>query len=91
MFFTLVVFHLNICHICNKLDELKNTVFSNSPLIDVCGFTETFLSNDIDDSFLNIESYNLFRRDRPLRVGGGIIVYIHKKWNVKRRIDLECV
>ena len=46
---------------------------------------ETFLT----DAFLNIDGYNFYRRDRGVRHGGGIIVYILKKWNVQRRNDIE--
>ena len=78
------IFHLNICHIVNKLDELKSTLLSESPRIDVLGFTETFLTSLTDDNNLNVEGYNLYRRDRKFQRGGGIIVYVSDKWNTYR-------
>ena len=83
------IFHLNICHLSNKIDELKNTVLCNNPAIDICGFTETFLTNLTDDARINVNGYNLFRKDRAQGAGGGILIYVLDKWNVIRRTDLE--
>ena len=71
------------------MDELKSTVLSESPRIDVLGFTETFLTSLTDDNNLNVEGYSLYRRDRKFQRGGGIKVYVSDKWDTYRRNDLE--
>ena len=43
------IFHLNICHITNNVDEIKSTILGNNPNIDVCGFCESFLTLILDD------------------------------------------
>ena len=43
----------------------------------VIAATETKLGDVIDDSLIELESYNLFRRDRNTR-GGGVALFIHK-------------
>ena len=45
------ILHLNIYHLTRKLDELKCTILSNISKIDICGFSETFLTDSIDNSF----------------------------------------
>ncbi len=55
--------------------------------VDVCGVTETFLRPTIPDSFITIDGYSVFRRDRTTcrcrkprctqaHKGGGILVYV---------------
>ena len=56
----LKIFHLSICRIANNLDELKSTILCNNHKIDLCGFSETFLTHLVDD--------------RCLEVGGGLYV-----------------
>ena len=85
----LKIVHLNVCHLSNKFDELKCTLLNNKPCIDICAFSETFLNSNTDDSFLNVDGYNIYRKDRSGKVGGGIIVYILAKWNARRRYDIE--
>ena len=80
---------MNICHLFNKLDELKSSVSANKPLIDICGFTETFLSGVIGDSSAHVDGFNFYRRDRGTGLGGGIMVYVSNKWNTQRRRDIE--
>ena len=46
--------------------------------IDICGYTETFLSDAVDDCRVEIKGYNMYRKDRNGR-GGGIIVYVNDK------------
>jgi hypothetical protein len=83
------ILQLNVCHLSNKFDELKNTILCNKPMIDICGFTESFLTNITPDACLNVDGYNMYRKDRVTRAGGGIIVYVSEKWNIIRRDELE--
>ena len=85
----LKLFHLNIHFLLNKLDELKCKILSNTPRLDVCGFTETFLSDIVTDDRLQVAGYNLHRKDRKSKIVGGVVVYTSDKWKVIRRADLE--
>ena len=85
--------HLNIHSLVAKIDELRLLLRNAS--FDVIGLNETFCDSMIDDSELHIDDYVLLRRDRT-RHGGGVAVYISKRFNYKRRDDLtssnlECI
>ena len=56
----------------------------------VC-FCETWLtSTSTCDSFLAIDGFSFFRRDRPNdRRGGGLLVYVNRELQPTRRLDLE--
>ena len=56
----------------------------------VC-FCETWLtSNSTCDSFLAVDGFSFFRRDRPNdRRGGGLLVYVNRELQPTRRLDLE--
>ena len=41
--------------------------------------TETWLKSHIEDAQVEIPGYNLFRSNRSSRVGGGVLLYSHKK------------
>ena len=43
----------------------------------------------MDNSFLNIDGYRFYRRDRGVRKDGGIIIYILNKSNAQCRADIE--
>ena len=51
------LFHLNVCHLTNKIEELHSTVLCNSPKLDACGFSETFLTDLVEDCRLEVEGY----------------------------------
>ena len=67
------VFHLNICSLRNKLDELR--LFCDKYKPHVLSLNETWLNDSIMDSEISLADYNLMRRDRN-RNGGGIVVYV---------------
>jgi hypothetical protein len=51
--------------------------------------TETWFSEDIDDSLASIHGYNLFRKNRPNRRGGGVCIYLSQLFHANHRTDLE--
>ena len=79
---------LNIHHLYGKLDQLKAMLHESNQL-HVLGLCETFLDNTYSDTDLQIEGYNLIRRDRPNRIGGGIAIYISEYVSFKVREDLD--
>ena len=45
--------------------------------------------DDIEDNLVSVRGYNIFRRDRLHRRGGGVCVYLSEHIHAKRRTDLE--
>ena len=65
--------HLNINSLLPKIDELRNIAkCSNAAVI---GITETKLDNNVYDSGVTIDRYNIVRNGRN-RKGGGVACYI---------------
>ena len=58
---------------------------------DILMLSETWLqSSSVIDSFLDIPSFNVFRKDRPEGGrGGGLLVYVKSSLKAHRRTDLE--
>ena len=60
-----------------KFDEVKQILYDNE--IDIIGFTETHLRNEISDVEIDICGYTLVRRDRTLNDGRKKLFKLHKK------------
>lgn len=57
---------------------------------DIVCFSETWLQpTSTTNSHLCLPNYSFFRRDRPNRTHGGILVYTRTHLDVRRRTDLE--
>ena len=80
--------HLNIHYLYPKLDELKHLLEIHSK-VDVLGLCETFLNDAFCDSELQLNNYQMFRKDRQTN-GGGVIVYVKTNYTCQQRPDLEC-
>ena len=72
------IFSLNICSLTCHHDEL--CVFMEDKTIDILGLNETKLDKTIPDSQVDIEGYDILRRDRN-RNGGGVALYIKEARN----------
>ena len=68
----------NIRSIVNKRDELENLVESLSP--SVVALTETWLTRDVEDSEVTLRGYKLFRNDRSIRGGGGVMLLVRDEY-----------
>ena len=73
------IVHLNIRSIWKKIDQLR-LLLQNSK-IDIITISETWLSEKMNSSLLQIEGYQLFRHDRcyltsSKKTGGGLITYV---------------
>ena len=60
----------------HQIDNLRDLVSSSSQPPSIIALAETWLDESIDDSELNLPSYNLYRRDRDLH-GGGVALYVN--------------
>lgn len=83
----LVLAHLNICSLRNKVDEI--TRLCQIENIHVLALSETHLDNSFDNSVLAVDGYNLYRRDRD-KHGGGIALYVKENIAVFPRNDIMC-
>ena len=61
-----------------KLDELRAVCLVHHP--DLICITETWLDEAILNSELNLQNFNIVRRDRN-RQGGGVLIYVHNKYS----------
>ena len=69
------------------MDELR--ILLKLCRFDVFGVTETHLNSEIIVGEIDIEDYNLIRRDRPGRQGRGCVKYYRKSLKAIHRPDLE--
>ena len=76
-----------------KFDQVKLFLCDKSgrPQVDLLFINETFLNHQIPDSFYSVPGFKIYRRDRPLKTGGGVMAFVNEELiiNVKRRTDLE--
>jgi len=72
--------HQNLNSVRNKFEEVKWFIEGYSPTI--FAITESKLNSDrdLDNQFI-INGYNLFRKDRLNKEGGGTLVYINENFN----------
>ena len=57
--------------------------------LDVLFLSEIFLNSSVPDSLYTVNGFSIFRRERLLKGGGGIMVFMSNDLTVKRRTDLE--
>jgi hypothetical protein len=59
-----------------KIDEIAYTIKTVDG--DIALFTETWLRDTVPDIAININHYQLYRRDRVNRLHGGVCIIINK-------------
>ena len=77
-------FVVNFCSYLSKKDLFTNLLNSFENPIDIIFGTESWLTNDVSNAELNLDEFNIHRRDRTLGTksgGGGVFVGIRKKFN----------
>ena len=70
----LLFYYTNARSIRNKLDDFKLELIEKEP--DIVGITETWLSDNDSDHILDDTGYEVIRRDRVDRKGGGVLLMI---------------
>ena len=75
------VIHFNICSLYPKLDELRAELSLLNYNFDVIHCTESWLTPQTKD-LVSIESYNSFHNLREDRRGGGVSIFVLKKFSV---------
>jgi hypothetical protein len=61
----------NTMSLAPKIDEIRHSVVSTN--IDIASFTETWLSDSIQDTIIQIPGYNIARKDRL--IGRSMFIY----------------
>lgn len=70
--------YLNARSVINKLPVLKTVIASLQP--DIIGITESWATDQVTDSELQLLGYDLFRCDRPSSCkGGGVLLYVNNQ------------
>ena len=86
---TFHVLHMNVRSIKNKFDDIRNIFTNSSVQWDVVCLSETWLKDDIV-KYYSIDGYNMYASCRSETEGGGTLIYVNEKYEVKERSDLEC-
>ena len=78
----LLIAHVNICSLRNKVPDLCMIMKTNG--IHIMAISEIHLDSSFEDVELAVDGYTLFRKDRT-RYGGGVAVYVQNHIPVKIR------
>ena len=76
---------LNIVTLPGKIDKIRHIVCNKN--IDLIALNETRLDRSIPDGLIDIDGYEVVRKDRS-RNGGGVCIYLRNSINFKVRSDL---
>ena len=63
-------FYTNARSLFNKLTEVKHLVSQKN--LKIIGITETWASEDMTDAEFHLEHFEMYRKDRKGRKGGGV-------------------
>ena len=69
-----------------ELTLFKNYVYTNA--LDIIAVTETWLT-DVRDREILGNDYTIYRRDRVVKIGGGVLLAVKSDIASQRRYDLE--
>ena len=76
---SLIIHLINARSICNKIDYLNIHIDHYKP--DVLAITETWGRAPLTDSLVTPSGFNLFRKDREVRAGGGVMLLGRSVYN----------
>ena len=78
--------HINARSIIKKMSEIRILAEKTNPAI--LAITETWFDNSVPDKSVEIENYNIIRKDRLTR-SGGVCMYIRSDLAYNRKNELE--
>ena len=70
----------NIQSICNKVSGFQHLIDLHKPAI--IGVTESWCDSMITDAEISFAGYFLFRKDRSIGKGGGVLLYTRESLSV---------
>lgn len=65
---------LNVCSLRHKVEEVSTLMKTHT--ITILGIAETWLNDSVSDGEVQVPGYQIIRRDRPDRQGGGVAFYV---------------
>ena len=83
----LSIAHLNIRGLLNKIDQIRYLLVKHK--FSILHLSETFLTSKIVTELVSIPGYNIVRRDRVGRLGGGLVTFIESSLPYKPISDLN--
>ena len=84
--------HWNVNQLTSsKFDQIKMFLKNKdgTPQVDVLWLNETFLKPTIPDTLYSVPGFAIFRRDRRIKNGGGVLAFVNDELYAIRRMDLE--
>ena len=78
--------HINVNSLRNKIDQVRFLTCRQS--IDIMCITETRLDDKITNYDICIDGFQLIRKDRIGRVGGGVCIYVKTEISYIVRTDI---
>ena len=85
------VLHVNIRSFTKNFDDFKSMLSDLNYDFSVLCISETWCSNDSfqNNSNYKLDQYNAIHQERKGKRGGGVCVYINKRYNFKHRRDFS--
>ena len=80
-------FYANAQSVVNKLEELE--LYVHEEKLHIIGITESWGNSKIENSEISFDGYQIFRKDRKERIGGGVLLYIRNDIKAVRREIFE--
>jgi len=84
-----VFLSLNARSLYHKMGELSTRLSAMPQLPSIIAVCETWCVPSESDSHYKLDSYTIIRRDRPTRMGGGVLLYLHSLTPARRLNDLD--
>ena len=72
-----------------KLPYIQNTLTEGDNPPPFIAITESWLKSYVTDAQISIDNYQMLRSDRPDRVGGGCLLYVHDQLVVTKTEHYE--
>ena len=80
--------YLNVCHLINKISDASRIIDNENKPFHIFCFSESRLSNRINNSSISIPGYSIIRKDPEISQETGIVIYIQNNVSFKLRYDL---
>ena len=78
----------NVNNLVNKINIVHTFIIDNN--IDIFGVTETWLRGSVPDVIINLDSFNVYRKDTSGSTAKhGVCMYVRKEF-ICEEIDIAC-
>ena len=74
----IICYYTNVQSLPNKYDDILSTVVEEKKA-KIIGISETWCRPDIEDYEIALPGYTIFRKDRTVRIGGGVLLYVSEE------------